>query len=318
MVCKRELVGIPRVKDPRGNYFCEACYEEARRKREAQFAETMVDEPAIGGGDSPDATPSEEHLLDLADTAASGLTADVAAFDAKSSAYSDSFDPASSQHAARRCPQCRSIIAADARFCSNCGSNVEVEMEFEAPAAPTPVRVQFGKYHSLIGAETGRNWPTVVGTIWVFVAGFEAVVNTVILIVGVVRLFDAGDIGEAIGQWRVSGSLAGSIVLLGLCWWLWSCGRSLQYRSPNVRTGLMQWGVLKALVTLGAFVGAVFASEHRLADNLVMMFAIYLVWLLLWPTFVLFWVTRPDIRREMMGWGARPGAMAMRSDETAG
>ncbi|TVQ57097.1 MAG: hypothetical protein EA377_01195, partial [Phycisphaerales bacterium] len=63
VVCNANCAGRPRVKDPKGRYYCRACYDELQQK---VIDESRAGEAAEEWNPYADLeTPGQENLLDL-------------------------------------------------------------------------------------------------------------------------------------------------------------------------------------------------------------------------------------------------------------
>jgi hypothetical protein len=118
VVCGQDCSGRPRVKDPRGRYYCRECYDEAARKRKAK---SQAQKPAPPP--PPDEPVDAELIPDDED-------ADIGLFGELSSSEQGA---AAAQVQEYPCPSCGNPIPAGAVLCMRCGYNRQLGTRMGAP-----------------------------------------------------------------------------------------------------------------------------------------------------------------------------------------
>lgn len=116
VVCQEDCAGRPRVKDKQGRYFCEPCYEEARRRmQEKQAVSTKSMETPELAGETCDETAIDEPVVDE--------------FNDDPPMLNDLVDqlaptmPQTKETPRTQCELCGELIPVDAVLCTSCGYN---------------------------------------------------------------------------------------------------------------------------------------------------------------------------------------------------
>jgi hypothetical protein len=109
VVCGQDCTDRPRVKDNRGRYFCQPCFQKLEQKQKAAAPPQAV--AVAAAAKAPAAKPAARSapaggpdlLSDLATMAAAAPAAEIE----------------------RNCPACSKPLAPNAIFCTNCGYNIQ-------------------------------------------------------------------------------------------------------------------------------------------------------------------------------------------------
>jgi hypothetical protein len=110
VACGQDCANKPRIKDARGRYFCQPCFQKLEQKQKAAAAPpaamavaTAPKAPAARPAPRAPAAPGADLLDDLAKLAAAAPAAEVE----------------------RTCPACSAPLAPNAVFCTGCGYNLQ-------------------------------------------------------------------------------------------------------------------------------------------------------------------------------------------------
>ena len=279
-ICGRDCSAKPRIKDPKGTYFCRECYEAALQQKHA--------------GEKPAEPPPEADLNPLALEQEPEILEDLVAQAAPA--------PTSADASAHTCPKCGAPCGLTAVICTSCGYNLQTGEESPAlPPGPPVLKTYSGG---------GGTWPIVIGVISIVLGGGGALLNGASVLSNVMQQTDAG-------RSPLPAILFGALpVLLSL--WLLLAGLGIMQRQSTAVSNIRKWAIVK-LVLYGTCLTCatgvlLFAADmaakqdSRLAEfadarGIVLVVMIPLiVWFLAWPIFILWWFGRDKVREDTRDW----------------
>ena len=125
VVCGEDLVGRPRVKDPKQRYYCPDCFDQALQQKRAREAQTSSDT-----ADAPlSLDPSDDTCAETAlDEVASSFAGEQASSDAPSlldELAAQAPQPSEPQQQLAPCEHCGQPTLVHAVVCISCGFNRE-------------------------------------------------------------------------------------------------------------------------------------------------------------------------------------------------
>jgi ribosomal protein L40E len=279
-ICGRDCSAKPRIRDPRGRYFCRECYEAALQRKRAG---AQHDQPPPEPHPASSALEEEPNVLDdlIAQSAPSPTSADASSY---------------------TCPRCGAPHGLTAVICTNCGYNLRTGEETPAPPPAPPVLKTY--------AGGGGAWPAVIGTISVVLGGGGALINGMNVHVNVAGQRD-------LGQSPLPAILAGAVSIL-LSLWLLLAGIGIIRRQSTAVSNIRKWAIVKIVLygtcltcVTGVLLFAADAAakqDPRLAQfgdakAIVLIVMIVLIaWFLAWPIFILWWFGRDKVREDIRDW----------------
>jgi len=170
VVCGESCEDRPRVKDPRGRYFCRPCYEKALAKKRIQRERNQTDPPSKGSGADAetgaasaqrggalDADDWESSLLDDLDAGANDAAEDTNGERPLRADGNDEDEDNSATAASTGgvCPNCGADFPLAAVICVNCGFNTTTGHTVESKLGGTVVAKE--------DLPTDTIWPSVIG-----------------------------------------------------------------------------------------------------------------------------------------------------------
>ncbi len=270
VVCGEDCSHSPRVKDPRGRYYCKPCYESARQ----------------GGKEHSRRHDDEDERTTSSNWGGSLL---------------DDLDAEESSAASGKCPECDAALEPGAVLCVNCGyilkAGKHIKSEIITDEGADPAEAD----------EPRSKWPIVVGIFSLIFAVFGVLVygagsfmalksspaeagGPLVWALGIVLqpILLVLSIGlGAVATMLMKRRAAGAVWL-----WRWS------------------WAKAIASLAYGAFVAMQISSATDLPDEVRSVVAIgtaiivplVLLWMLFWPVFLLPWLRRTRVREEVAQW----------------
>lgn len=277
VVCGENCADRPRVKDPKGRYYCKPCYAQLSEQQH----QTAPAPPAPG--DMPlEPQPGEAGIDDHG-----GLLSELI-----------ESAPAST---GKTCPQCNTELDQQAVLCVSCGYN------FQSGEA-LQMNVQKAKT-----SRSGAVWPVVIGVISLIIAigGIGWNVLDFALSVGAGPPMASDDPSFSAGY--SSGMVARTVILILLSLWLlFAAIRVLQQKQSGV-SNMRAWA--KAKIVLASFsatclvalliVGNSAIPEEEIPGGMEMLVVYGILALALfisWPIFVLIWFRRDAIEQQVAQW----------------
>lgn len=285
VICGQDCAGRPRVRDPKGHYYCQDCYEKAKRRQEEARAASSPEPVAAP-------PPPEPPEPDLDDDFAGGL----ALLDEVASEVQASAPPPISA-----CPGCGYALAPGAAICTACGYNLQTGRTLQATAvtAAPPVGA---------AVAGGAVWPSVVGLISVIFGGGGLILNLVAFIAQLDSLSGA----------RRSGAVMGGVLAILLSAWLLQAGINIMRRKAKGVRQIRIWAIVKAIlfgscltcltivfmsIPAAEFDSLQLEGVDASVRALVLGYLIgLLMWMLFWPIFVLVWFSRDRVQRDVREW----------------
>lgn len=126
IVCGQDCAGRPRVKDPRGRYYCRECYDRAARKQRAKREAQRAAAPPPPPPPAPLDEPVGAELIPQDEDADLGLFGELSSLEKEAAAAQVQQYP---------CPSCGNPIPAGAVLCMRCGYNRQLGARMESPGA---------------------------------------------------------------------------------------------------------------------------------------------------------------------------------------
>ena len=269
-LCGEDCSGRPRIKDPKGHYYCMTCYEEALERRKATAPTSPPPDPVRETSDSPD---------DL-----SGVL---------------SAPPVSQEP----CPGCGGPLAGDAVLCTNCGYDRRTGqiLHVTAPTvaaaegtAPSAWPIVVGVI-SLIFSAGGL----LLHTVGALLDGSSASAQP----------DEAHQASYFVGQLVGAGTailfslclgIGGAGVLMRRRWGalllkIWAAVKA-------ILASLCFWGGLGLLLAMG-FSGPVRENFGLGVGIAIAIMVLVYAWFMAWPVFVILLFRGDKIRAEVAAWG---------------
>jgi hypothetical protein len=296
-ICGMDCSDRPRVKDPKGHYFCRPCYDRAlEEKRKKQQAPAAPDKSKRKEPEDAGVLRLDDPLFDDADSSGSGE---------QTGAISGT------------CPNCGANFPLAAVICVNCGYNsmsgstVEssIEPSDEAPASGSAPRAKKG---------SGTVWPIVIGVLAILIGAVFSLLIAMGILILLLGPDEAGGPPVAADELIVSEATVRLIAIalngLILCIMLWhtAAGVGLLMRRDWGYRHMRTWarsvivivgGVYAAFALLG-IVLAVIAGGGAIIGVFVfaLMGLVVVALYLAWPIFLTLWLRREAIEDEVEGW----------------
>ena len=286
VVCGKDCSTSRRIKDEHGRYYHRECFKKAKREKQARQA-THAQK-----GSGVDLAPNEDIVpydLDLGEAAE------------PKTAYADLEQ---SGEPAKRCPHCHAPMPENAMACSKCGYNIATGKRLPTTYAEMAAA-------RLGDTSGGRIWPAVVGITSIAV-GLGGLIYYGLLLAGALGLEDRGPYAIA----KIAVAAAGLLLAL----WAGVSGIGVLRRKQMPMVWLQRWAVLKTLLALAAAaflaIGLLFldgfagrfdadygstTADAGIAAILLPGILIVL-WVLLWPAFILFWYARESVQKQIGDW----------------
>ncbi|TVQ50729.1 MAG: hypothetical protein EA377_14055 [Phycisphaerales bacterium] len=308
VVCGEDCANKPRVKDPKGRYYCKPCYNRAAAQRREKQRQRELEESRESS--PPQDDPGNEStagglglgsLLDDSDASGSGMGVGLA----------DEPTPKSREGT---CPECGHGYEAGAVICVNCGYNLRSGKKLQASVIADDGEDDAAEEAS---PATSR-WPTVIGVLAIIVAAFGLLTDLAGTVSVIAVLTDLGAVGAVVLMMYVLG--------IGFSGWLGVGGVMLVQRRALAATMLRLWAgvylATHALLFIVTAVLAIAASDTLLAELadegvdqevldflrsawslMVIGFSLFsFLWLAIVPAFLLIWFRRKKIQREVESW----------------
>ncbi len=275
--CGEDCSSRPRIKDPRGRYYCKHCYDKAKAELEAKKAEAEMDFIARELEPAPPVAPPVAPPTE--------------------SAEAPPVQPTS-------CPECGAALAPGAVICTNCGYNVQTGHTVE----PTLVAPPAG-----IAVAAGRStWPLVIGIVSVVFGAGGTLYNGFNL---VVRLLSLGSSAPSVLLEVAAMSLWLCMSLWLLAGGIGVIQRK-QQAAVSIRRWAIVKTILYVTCFSFAVLAFVFFGDmvretlEELGGEtaglsvglLAALTAIVLGWVLAWPIFILIWFSRDAIQEDVGTW----------------
>lgn len=308
VICGENCAGKPRVKDPKGRYYCRACYEEAQQKkanRESADQELDDDRDHVDERDhlqEPDQPfeipPGHKQTADFGGSLLDDIDADV-----------EPDMPTGPPVSGDGCPQCGATIDPGAVLCVQCGYNFKTGQAVSASVASE------ADEEDEFDDDVATRWPTVVGIVSIIFGGLFLLGALFNSMIGALALENPIE---------VIGIVLGLFIAAAI--WIWPVwgGYGLMRRQPIGPRILRIWSlvvvVLGLITLLGAIVGVVLLGEtigEAIAEAvgeggagiaagatgimIVFVLAVMLP-ILAWPVFLLLWLRRAVIKGEIASW----------------
>jgi len=286
VVCGKDCSHERRIKDEHGRYYHKECFKRAKQERQAKEAIFANKEQEV------DLAPSDEiEPYDL----------DIEGRDEPRTAYADATETAGPT---MPCPNCHAPIPEGALACARCGYNLATGKRLPS----TYAEMAAARLGDVTG---GRVWPVVIGLLSVAI-GIGGLVFYPILLADSLPIEEPGP--YSIGKVVVAGTgvlLALLIVLTGIGVWR---------RKQMAMVWLQRWAALKTFLTLAAVVflgiGILFLNDFAGSFDadygtdtaaaglhaILVPGIITLVWILLWPVFILSWYSRETVQKQIGDW----------------
>lgn len=278
-ICGTDCAGKPRVKDPKGRYYCRSCYERAQ---EGAGAASGVPAGAVGSASSTSPDDGDFGLLD-----------DLFAAESQGDA-----SPLS-------CPACDAPMAHGAVICVQCGHNRQTGTAVAPPTVRTAPRVTSSR----------TAWPIVIGTVCIVFALLNIALKILELAdpTPTSELFQMSEASAAGFEGTNRVSAAASIIL---SIWLALGGVGVIMRRYAGVRSLRSWSIVIIVLVAIAFTclfGALLLGSGTLpaggdagaAGGVGFMFVFLLILMLIGlalPVFLLWWFKRPRIVDEIDQW----------------
>jgi hypothetical protein len=342
VICGESCDDRPRVKDPKGRYFCRDCYDKAlerkRRQREDgsdpdEGANTNQDDagksatPPRSTRDAPSGSPRAAGALgaddwdrpltdDLDDdddfdrSEDSGIDVMPSSAPEASSAKAESGAGAARKGAAKSsstggvCPNCGEDFPLAAVICVNCGYNTTTGHTVESNVGGTVVAKEDIRVDTI--------WPSVIGILAIVIgAGFAGLFTWGLLEL----MLGEGEVATVEGvvtdpTWNLIISSIVSVPLIALMLWHCFAGIGLLQRREWGYRHMQLWA--KTIITIVAAVWVILAilmSIVAFMAGAVMMLiilvaisALVTAIYLAWPTFLMLWLNRDKIEAEVELW----------------
>ncbi len=313
VVCGEDCANKPRVKDPKGRYYCKPCYNRAaaerrekQRQRDLEGSRESSPPPNDPGNESTAGGLGLGSLLDDPDASGSGMGMGIGMADGT-------------------CPECGNGYEAGAVICVNCGYNLRSGKKLQASVIEDD-----GAADGADGASPARTkWPTVIGVLSIIVAALGLLIDLAGTVSVIPVLTELGAVGAMVLIMYVLG--------IGFSGWLGVGGVMLLQRRAAAAMMLKLWAgvylATQALLIIVTAVLAMAASDSLLAELaeegveaevleflrgawtlIVIGGSLFsFLWLAIAPAFLLIWFRRKKIQREVESWeirdsGERDGA----------
>lgn len=305
VMCGESCLDRPRVKDPKGRYFCRPCYEKAITRKRLMGQD---DEPETPRGNTPPRGSGTLSADDWGTSLTAGLDDDAPDLaDASAGPKSRSVDAAAETPASTGgvCPNCGADFPLAAVICINCGYNTTTGHTVEAKFGGTVIAKK--------DVPTNTVWPSVFGILAiVFSVGFAGM-----FVWGLVEvLLSRGELaaeleGVEIGPTSaVLGSSVLALPLIALMGWHGMAGIGLLQRRAWGYRQILLWakvliGIVALLWVVSAGILSLFlATAGGVTELLVLLgfSAVAAGGFLAWPIFVLIWLSRDRITEEVDEW----------------
>lgn len=277
VACNKSCDGQPRIKDPKGRYFHQQCYEEVKRahkqkqREQERAAADAFNAPPVGT--SADAGDDDIMSMLLDDAAASPSAPPVI------------------PRGGGTCPSCGQAMSAGAVICMNCGFNAQSGHAVHTNVAAAPR-----------AASGGNIWPTVIGVICII----YAVINLGNIGLNALQSLSAPNIIGIV--------FAGLFALLYI--WLLVSAVGVLKRSQDGFANLRRWSIVTTILyatCFSIFFVGFFMVRDRIEQNLppnmsgfaeilIVLMVALAIWHLAWPVFCFVWTGRSTIQQQVNNW----------------
>lgn len=278
-VCGVDCAGKPRVKDPKGRYYCKPCYDRAKTEK-AGAAGFSAEHAARSSQDNPG---DDDH----------GLLDDLLAAESQGGA------------SPLACPACDAPMPHGAVICVQCGFNKQTGSAVAPPTVQTARPVTSSR----------TVWPWIVGPVSVLF-GLMGILLTGLELAGVEPLTPEGEPSFEPGTQMGAIQFGSNVISLALYCWLTLGGVGVAARRYFGVTALRTWSIIAivlAIIGVTCFFGMLLIGTSMLptgasgeaASALGMAVVVVLVVVavaLAWPIFLLWWFKRPRIEAEISEW----------------
>lgn len=290
VACGEDVSSKPRTKDAKGRYYCQSCYDTAIAQKHSKRESTPL----------PKADAPPKRSKD-----AFGLLADDVIVPPPERPSTNMLEHLLEVEPVRgappmMCPKCRSSIPAGSVICTICGHNMQTG---EAVGA---TQVKQAK-------PSGEAWPLVIGIISIILGAGGALVAGLALLGSI-----AGSSGSsAYASGASVGRIVGGMFPLLLAIWLLMAGIGIVRRNQSSVSQIKRWAITK-LVIYGTCMGLMLVTMPSnptgnpnglppglsgMQGSIHLIIFLSLVWVSLWPIFVLVWFSRASVKNDVERWG---------------
>lgn len=243
--CGVDVAGQPRVKNKRGDYFCEPCVERIKAKR-AAFAK------AGPGSAHPDVGPTLEHTGEPDMYAPAPVPGEPVS--TSNSPHSTAGDDLLGQiiddavHSVSTCPNCGSGINAGSRICVQCGHNIGTgrSIKTKVESVPKEQKRNDRRGIDISGPLAVALNPTLLGSIAMVVFSVMALIGASNPAVFGAFVLMLTAYGFAVGVWTIVAAFMDSFVNGLLCMFIWIY--SLYWVYAESDSPYLQWATTANIV----------------------------------------------------------------------
>lgn len=312
IVCGECCDQRPRVKDPKGRYFCRACYEKAlqeKKRRKAKGQDKPQSDHLDPNAPSDDASASapasrraptsigaEDWGMGLADDL------EIDPSDESGGPNDDDDSDATAASTAGACPNCGAEFPLAAIICVNCGFNTTTGHTVEAKVGGTIMAKD--------EVPTNTIWPSAIGILSVVIA----IGHIGLSVWGIIdMLLHGGEAAEIEGvdpMMAMIVSILISLPLMVFMGWHGLAGIGLMQRREWGYRHMKRWAkgaigiVLIIAILVGGLVGVIGLMGGSVAGVVVALTVVGIAagLLLLWPIILLLWLNRAAVEAEVDEW----------------
>jgi ribosomal protein L37E len=276
-ICGKDCSGQKRIKDKEGRYYHRACFQQAKQARKAKSTHRIDREEE-----------TDPYALDLDEKPSTG-TVQIEGEEVPT----------------HPCPNCGKPMSTNAMTCGHCGFN-------RATGTRQPKSYADMAQARIGDAGTGKVWSMIVGILSMLLG----IAGLIYFGLGVFRTAMSGELVSAFPIGLLS--LAAGAGVLSL--WLLLAGLGIFRRSQISTMYMRSWAIICILfLIIGAaciFIGALAMEE--VADgldsalgadiagegigSLIAPTLTRYIWLLIWPVFLLIWLARKRVQKQIGDW----------------
>jgi hypothetical protein len=277
--CGVDCANKPRTKDSQGRYYCQPCYDAAKKQRVAAapvpkpFPKKAIrDELAI-------VSHADDRPVNLLDQLIASAPPPITA---------------------APCPACGIAIQGGAVICTNCGFNTQTHHSIRAPKV----------YRAPREATGGVVWPPLVGIVSIIFGAGGLLLYGASLCLTLIAAVNAGNLLGMVF------AVAPSLLMTSLAAWLLRDGLRILRRDSSGVTWIRGWAAVKLLLVTSCFGALMMIPNESFTktragqanalpiDPVAIKATIgaYYAFYAFWPAFILTFFFVPKIMRDVKTW----------------